>query len=71
MKKTKNTSVDVEGRAKYVQDIIDNWKLKDHKIDEGVMSDIWSAIHEAYMLGCLHGGSNNDKHDEALDFFRE
>jgi len=70
MSKTAKTAK-MLGRGKIIDDIFCSWCLKDHGIDSEVISDIKSAIQEAYMAGCLHGGLDRDIHEEAIDFFRK
>jgi RIO-like serine/threonine protein kinase len=58
--------IDIENQTCIVDSLIENWQLKNHKIDDKVLNDIKSAIHDAYTLGCFHGGIDSNCFNIAL-----
>lgn len=51
-----------------VENILNDWDLQTHGIDNKLLEDIKSAILNAYNVGCVHGVIDKDRFIKAIQY---
>jgi hypothetical protein len=58
----------IDDAATITENVLNDWDLQTHGIDNKVLDDIKSAILNAYNLGCVHGVIDKDRFIKAIQY---